>query len=83
MDLSILQHCEGEQVGPRSKGNLGQRLRQVIDVSLGAERPRADADRAVGEGAEGTMNVRRAMQPRADGNLERLIENGPQLRCWQ
>src|SRR5262249_51230111 len=60
-----------------------QRARQVVNIHFRAEEPRADADRSLGKGAEGTMNVRGTMQARADSDLEGLIENGADLRSRQ
>src|SRR5579862_4382855 len=46
---------------------------KLIHIRLRAKRPRTDTHRAIGKCANCTVNVRRAMQPRPDGNLKRLV----------
>ncbi len=47
--------------------------------SVGVERPGTDAHGPVGKGAEGTVDIRSAVQARPDGDVERLIENAAQF----
>src|SRR5438093_380965 len=60
--------------------DLRQRSSEPVDVRLGVERPRTDPDGAVGEGAQGAVDVGGTVQPRADGDLERLVEDAADLR---
>src|SRR5437868_4671773 len=63
--------------------DLRQRSSEPVDVPLGAERPRTDTDGAVGERAQGAVDIGGAVQPRADGDLERLVEDAADLRRRQ
>src|SRR5262249_30685144 len=47
----------------------------------GIERPRTYANRPVRKRPQRAVDVRRTVQSRPDGDVERLVENAAQLRC--
>src|SRR4051812_8539509 len=53
-----------------ARGDLGQGLEEGFDLGLGRERPGAEPEGAVGEGPQGAVDVRGAVQAGADGRLE-------------
>src|SRR5438045_6663793 len=59
--------------------NLLHGLRQSIDFVGRIERPNAGAHESIRKRAERTMDVRGAVQSRADGDIERLIENAAEF----
>src|SRR5271157_5344790 len=61
-----------------SPHNLRQRPRQMVDIGLGVEWPRANPHRAFGEGAEGAMNIWGAM--RSEEHTSEL-QSRPHLVC--
>src|SRR5262245_14008835 len=63
--------------------DLRQRARQRVDVLVRIERPRTDANGPFRESTDRAMDVRSAVQPRPNGDLERLIENAADLRGRQ
>src|SRR5262245_26695762 len=63
----------------RSQTDFLERIRKLVDVGRGAEGPGTDADGAVGEGADGAVDVRGAVQARADGDVERLVQDAADL----
>src|SRR5688500_5171216 len=76
----LLLDCENESHICRSlKGDLLETDHELIDLVIGVERARADANRAIGEGAELLVDVWRAMQARTNRNVERFVQNGADL----
>src|SRR5207237_10719057 len=63
--------------------DLRQRPSEPVDVRLSVERPRTDADGAVGEGAQRAVDVGGAVQARPDGDLEGLVEDAADFRRRQ
>src|ERR1700687_2789978 len=66
--------------GTQSYHDFRQRSRQEINIRFRVERPRADAHRAVGKSAQRPMDVRRAVQARPHGHLERLVADAAEVR---
>ena len=62
-----------------SAGHFLEGRDEAVDVRLGVERAGADADEAVGEGAERPVDVRGAVQAGPDGDVERLVEDAAEF----
>ena len=60
-------------------GDLGEGDREAHDVGLGAERTGADAESAVGEGADGLVGVGGAVEARGGGRCRTCCRGSPRV----